>query len=233
MWQVITMGLALGFVSSFHCIGMCGPLVLALPVQALPRVRAIASILLYHSGRVGTYTLLGVLFGVAGRHIFMAGLQRLISIAIGVCILLVVIAGKFARQRTGALPGFFNLLKTLMQKLWLKTSLLNFTLLGALNGLLPCGMVYFALAASLSLGSVFSSALFMFSFGAGTLVLMLALHYFGSRYITAAVRGKIRRAMPVIMAFAGLLLIIRGLNLGIPFISPNLGKSAQDVISCH
>lgn len=234
MWAVITAGIALGFVSSFHCVGMCGPLVLALPVQGLPPAFKKAAILLYHFGRLATYTILGLLIGLAGRHIFIAGYQRLISIVVGVGILLIVIINRVITKHPSSVSYlFFNVLKKYIQKLWGKTSLLNFTLLGALNGLLPCGMVYFALATCLSFGSALNSTVFMFAFGSGTLVLMLTLHFLGSRYISLAVRNKMRKAVPFMLALAGVLLVFRGLNLGIPYLSPNIGTSPSNIVTCH
>ncbi|HVX52128.1 MAG TPA: sulfite exporter TauE/SafE family protein [Chitinophagaceae bacterium] len=233
MWQAITMGITFGFVSSFHCIGMCGPLVLALPVQTLPPAKRRAAIFLYHIGRIATYTMLGIIFGIVGRHIFMAGFQRVLSISAGVLILAVLAGGKIFAARVNTFGWFFNVLQKNIQRLWQKASIGNFILLGSLNGLLPCGMVYFALASALSFGSITGSMLFMAGFGSGTLVLMLALHYFGSGYISLTVRNKMRRAVPIVLIFTGVLLIFRGLNLGIPYLSPNIGGGHTGVISCH
>lgn len=228
------MGLSLGFISSFHCIGMCGPLVLALPVQTLAPNRRRAAVILYHAGRVATYTLLGVIFGFVGRHVFIAGFQRTVSITMGALILAVIAGDKlFARRRVFAFSWFFGILQKNIQKLWQKASVTNFILLGSLNGLLPCGMVYFALATALSFGTLTGSTLFMAAFGAGTLVLMLALHYFGGGYISLAVRNNIRKAVPVLLAFTGVLLIFRGLNLGIPYLSPDIGSGHAPAIPCH
>lgn len=228
------MGISFGFVSSFHCIGMCGPLVLALPVQTLPPNRRIAAIVFYHLGRIITYTLLGAIFGLAGRHLFIAGFQQSVSIITGAIILSIIIWGQISSGSIAANSNFFfkNISKYIY-KLWAKMSIINCLLLGALNGLLPCGMVYFALATSLTFGTLSGSTLFMFSFGSGTLLLMFSLHYFGSRYINIAIRNKMRKAVTVLLAFTGILLILRGLNLGIPFISPNLGSAHSAGLECH
>jgi sulfite exporter TauE/SafE len=234
MWQVFIAGASLGMVSSFHCVGMCGPLLMALPVHSLPARLQKAAVAVYHAGRLGIYTLLGALFGIAGRHIYMAGLQQWLSIGMGVIILLILLVpGLMKKTLWQPASIFFSFLQTSIQRLWQKTSIPNFLLLGALNGLLPCGMVYFALAAALNAGNITGSTLFMLAFGLATLPLLVAARYIGSRIITLRLRNTMRRSIPLAMAGVGILLVLRGLNLGIPYISPYLGKQAVDVISCH
>lgn len=227
-------GASLGLVSSFHCVGMCGPLLMALPVHSLPLQLQKMAVAVYHIGRLSTYALLGALFGMAGRHIYMAGLQQWVSISMGVLILLFVLLQRVIKKPVWQ-PGMvlFGFLQKHIQRLWQKTSVPNFLLLGMLNGLLPCGMVYFALAAALNAGGVAGSTLFMLGFGLATLPLLGAVHYLGNRFVTLRVRNAMRKSIPLVMACVGLLLVLRGLNLGIPYISPYLGKQAGDVISCH
>ncbi len=234
MWQAVIMGISFGFVSSFHCIGMCGPLVLALPVQTLPLNLRPPAIIFYHTGRVITYTLLGVIFGLAGRHLFIAGFQQSISIITGTLILSIIIWRQITGKNISAGSNFFfKGLHKYVCRLWAKISVINCLLLGAVNGLLPCGMVYFALATSLTFGALSKSIFFMLSFGFGTLFLMFSLHYFGSRYVNMAMRNKMSKAVPVLLAFTGTLLILRGLNLGIPFISPDMGRAPSSAVICH
>lgn len=140
MWQVLIAGASLGLVSSFHCVGMCGPLLMALPVHSLPPQLRKLAIVVYHTGRLSTYVLLGALFGMAGRHIYMAGLQQWVSISMGLLVLLVVLLQKIIKTPVWQ-PGrvFFSFLQKHIQRLWQKTSIPNFLLLGMLNGLLPAG----------------------------------------------------------------------------------------------
>jgi sulfite exporter TauE/SafE len=232
MWQVIAAGLMFGFVSSFHCVGMCGPLVLALPVQALAAAKRFAAVTLYHAGRVLTYVVLGCVFAFAGHRIYLAGFQRILSVSAGAVMLVAVIWGAVLAKRGSAI-SFFPVSKSYITKLWGKTSLGNFVMLGVINGLLPCGMVYFALITSLSFSAAASGVLFMLCFGAGTLLLMVGLHYFGSGYLKASLRNNIRRFVPYFIAFAGVLMVFRGLSLGIPFISPRIATAPAQAISCH
>ena len=90
---------------------------------------------------------------------------------------------------------------------------------GILNGFLPCGMVYMALTASLASGGIWQSATFMALFGLGTLPFMFAIVLLGN-LMTTAFRIKILKFVPVMMIVLGGLFILRGLELGIPYISP-------------
>ena len=225
----------LGLISSFHCVGMCGPLAIAVPVQHLSPIAKRLAIMLYHTGRIITYTLLGLIFGVLGRHIFIAGFQEKASLVLGSIILFVVIYQRLSRNSyTPPFVQYFtDKLQDIMRKLWGQHSSFSSFLLGMTNGLLPCGMVYFALAGALSSASITGSVLFMALFGLGTLPLMLSVHFLGTSYFTASFRSKARELVPVFIGCMGVLLILRGLNLGIPFISPYLGNEAGKVISCH
>jgi sulfite exporter TauE/SafE len=100
------------------------------------------------------------------------------------------------------------------------------------NGLLPCGMVYIALAATLSLPQISQSVVFMALFGAGTLPAMMLVGYAG-QMIKPDVRKSFQKAVPVFIALMGVVLILRGMNLGIPFISPELTHAAGAAINCH
>lgn len=236
MWQVIISALSLGFVSSFHCVGMCGPIALALPVYDIKGTAGkTLAVVLYHTGRIVTYALLGLIFGLLGRQLYIAGLQQWFSIVAGAIILLVIIQQQFLRKY--AAPGLaqklFYKIQGYIRYVWGKTTLFKFIFIGMLNGLLPCGMVYFALAATLSLSTVQQSVLFMAVFGAGTLPLMAGVHFFGVKYLSIGARNKLRKAVPVFMASVGLLLILRGLNLGIPFLSPYIGRNPGQAIICH
>ncbi|WEK33863.1 MAG: sulfite exporter TauE/SafE family protein [Candidatus Pseudobacter hemicellulosilyticus] len=234
MEAVILAGLTLGLVSSLHCVGMCGPLALALPVQHLGAGRQLLSMFLYNTGRVITYSLLGLLFGLAGRHIYLAGFQQWFSIALGAAILVITLQHYFFQHRLQPqwLQVIYMKVHFIMGKALLSKGPLAFLLMGMANGLLPCGMVYLAIAGALSTSELTHSVLFMALFGAGTLPAMLALSLGGFR-INIGVRQQLKKAMPYIMVGMAVVLILRGMNLGIPFISPVLAGAPQDAIHCH
>lgn len=234
MWPVITAAGLLGLMSSAHCIGMCGPLAMSLPVYHLSKTGQLLSMLLYHSGRIITYSVLGLLFGLAGRGLYLAGFQQWFSIATG--IIMIVLAVYYFLGRSNGYPkwvqSWYLPLQSLMGELLKKTNTISFLLLGMANGLLPCGMVYIAIIGAIGLSDPIQSAGFMFFFGLGTFPAMFLMSWFGIR-ISIDVRLKLKRAVPFIIAAMGVILILRGMNLGIPFISPVLSTELSPAAGCH
>ena len=237
--------LTLGFFGSLHCIGMCGPLALALlptkqPTNGAPSswTRIASGSLLYNCGRVMTYALLGLLFGLFGSAARFAGLQQFLSIGTGVVILLWLVLPKYLTQRSEAKHHAAAVLANL--KLWLNRLLRSHRSaapfgVGLLNGLLPCGFVYLALAGALAQPSITRSMLFMALFGLGTMPAMLAI-MLPNGLLSSTRRGSLRRVLPVGTAIVAVLLIVRGLALGVPYISPKLASSpaAQTAApACH
>jgi sulfite exporter TauE/SafE len=232
--EAITGGLILGAFSSLHCIGMCGPLALALPVQHLPVWQQRVAALMYNAGRIITYALFGLLFGIAGRGLYMAGFQQWLSIISGAVILVFII--NYYLLKKAWQPKWTLKLHGAVQQLMIKTLRTDrkeaYLLLGMVNGLLPCGMVYVALAAALNFREVQQSVLFMSAFGAGTIPLMLLLSIAGSSF-SFTIRGRIKKVVPYLMTVMAVLLILRGMNLGIPFISPVMAGEPAAAIPCH
>lgn len=232
--EAITGGLLLGAFSSLHCIGMCGPLALAIPVQHLPLWQQRVAAILYNVGRIVTYASFGLLFGLAGRGLYLAGLQQWISIITGAVILLFII--NYYLLKKAWQPKWTLKLHTGVQQLMIRTLHANgkaaYVLLGMVNGLLPCGMVYVAIAAALNFRAVEQSVLFMSAFGAGTLPLMFLLSILGSSF-SFTIRTRIKKVVPYLMTVMAVLLILRGMNLGIPFISPVMASEPAAAINCH
>lgn len=233
MIEAITAGLILGAFSSLHCIGMCGPLALALPVQHLSMWQQRFAAFIYNAGRMLTYSILGLLFGMLGRSIYIAGFQQWLSIISGAVILVFLFQYYFLHQTWQ--PKWVQQLQLFVQTKMislLQTKKKNiFLFLGMLNALLPCGMVYVALATAVNFTELELSTLFMAAFGAGTLPLMLMLSIAGNS-LSFPFRKNIRKAIPYLMTAMALLLILRGMNLGIPFISPLLARAPGEVIIC-
>lgn len=235
MWQLIISAFALGLFSSFHCVGMCGAIAFSLPVKHLGQAKKIAGVVLYNLGRITTYSTIGLLFGLMGRQLYIAGLQQWFSIIAGIIIILAVLQYIFKKPLMH-LPGF-NRIQLLIQNLigrFLRArNISELFLLGMANGLLPCGLVYFAVMGAMATGSTLNAVLFMALFGLGTLPAMLLFGYFGMS-INVAVRNRMKQAVPYFLTVMGMLLILRGLGLGIPYISPVLPNAMQaDAISCH
>jgi sulfite exporter TauE/SafE len=220
--------LALGFVGSLHCAGMCGPLALALPVTGHSVAGFAVGRVAYNLGRLVTYTSLGLLFGFIGQTLLVAGLQRWVSIGLGVALLLgLVVSRKLALS--APIVRLLGRLKLAMSG-WLQTRTLTaLAVLGGLTGLLPCGLVYVACAGAAATDHWHQGALYMFLFGLGTVPMMLGIGLSG-RLLQGSLRIKLRHLVPVSVLVLGALLILRGLSLGIPYLSPDLSHGA---CSCH
>jgi uncharacterized protein len=219
----------LGAVGSLHCAGMCGPLALALPVGGGGTGLFVLGRVAYNLGRVVTYCVLGLLFGLVGHSLLLAGVQRWASIALGVALLAGLLTSrKLALWRP--LTAFVERLKCRMSSLLRQRSLSALAVLGLLNGLLPCGLVYVACAAATSTSSAVDGAQYMVAFGVGTVPMMLAISLTG-RLVPMNLRLQLRKAIPVSVFLLATLLILRGMSLGIPFISPDLNGASPSC--CH
>jgi sulfite exporter TauE/SafE len=216
--------LTIGFLGSFHCIGMCGPIALALPVPKSSNIIFFSGRVLYNAGRLIAYGLMGLLFGFLGKGFVVWGYQQSLSIALGVIILvLLFIPAKYKNKFLGMniILKVTEPLKRLIGSLFKRNNLLSFLLIGFLNGFLPCGFVYIGLAGAIAAGSPVTGMLFMILFGLGTVPAMLAVSLFG-KLINLNIRRKISRAVPVFAFMLALIFILRGMNLGIPYLSPKM-----------
>lgn len=228
--------LLFGIISSFHCVGMCGPIALVLPVDRSNNTRKVIQIMLYHIGRLTSYAMLGLFFGLLGKGLHLAGLQQQLSIIIGVLmILLVLIPEKKMVQYNFSKPVFRLISKVkshMGTQLKRKTPDALFTI-GLLNGFLPCGMVYAALFGAIAMQNEVLGVLYMILFGIGTIPMMSAVVYV-SGFLTIPVRNKIQKIIPVVVILLGCLFIMRGLGIDIPFISPsNMSLFVQADPHCH
>lgn len=220
--MVYLSALTLGLIGSFHCIGMCGPIALAIPLKTSSWLARITGGVIYNVGRAITYALMGVVFGLLGRGLVMSGFQQWVSVIMGAIMILSVITPSLYKNRFNAEKGIFSFVgkvKLSLGKLFTQRSYGSLFLIGLLNGLLPCGLVYVAIAAAIATGSSVGGGLFMFIFGLGTLPMMLAISLIGN-LITLELRKKITRLIPYAIVFIGVLFVLRGLSLGIPFLSP-------------
>ncbi len=98
--------------------------------------------------------------------------------------------------------------------------------IGMLNGLLPCGLVYMAIAGAIGTGGVAEGSLYMILFGLGTIPMLLSISLAGN-IMSIAVRKRINKLIPVLVVIVGVLFILRGLSLGIPYLSPPKQKIEQ------
>lgn len=230
--------LTLGFLGSFHCIGMCGPIAIALPLDRTSIFTKVVGSLAYNFGRMITYALFGGLFGLIGQSIAIAGYQQILSISLGVAILIMVLLPESLANKmriTRFIYSYVGKVKTRLAKLFRKSSYRSLFFIGSLNGLLPCGLVYLGIAGAIATGNSLSGSMFMAAFGLGTLPAMLGVSLAGS-WISVGLRSKIRKAVPVFVGIMAVMLILRGMNLGIPYISPKAEVTAEGCVKhscCH
>ena len=213
--------LILGLISSLHCVAMCGPIVLLLPIDRSSKYKKIGHILCYHFGRFIAYGLLGVLFGMIGKGLSIAGFQQKLSIVAGICIILVALISEKRIMRIPLVQRYFLLIKSqLNQYLSKPKKARSITIIGFFNGLLPCAMIYGALFGALSMGAVYKSGIFMLVFGLGTLPL-LSLVFLISDSVKQVITLKFQNVLPLMAVIIGILLILRGAGLDVGMLSPS------------
>ena len=213
-------GFFLGLIGSLHCAGMCGPLALALPRSGASRISYAAGRLAYHLGRIATYCCMGLLFGTIGKTLLVVGVQRSASLALGIALLIGLFASRRARLWR-PITVFVDSLKSGMSHLLKRRSVVSLALLGMLNGFLPCGLVYVAAAGATATGSVPGGIGYMAAFGAGTVPMLVAIGLSG-KLVPPTLRLKLVKLVPASVFLLATLLILRGLSLGIPYLSPDL-----------
>jgi len=234
MMVFLLSALVMGAAGSLHCVGMCGPLALALPLKENQWAK-FAGTLLYNFGRAITYTILGIAFGLLGSSFKLFGMQQVLSIAMGVLIIIfLLLARLFVFKRADHfIQKWFLALRQKLGYFFKQKNYSSVFTIGLLNGLLPCGLVYMAAAAAITSASVWNSALFMLFFGLGTLPLMWSISFFGS-YFSINARVKLRKAYPYLMTLMACILIVRGLGLGIPYLSPSMVSDVHNIpTQCH
>ncbi len=225
-----------GLISSFHCIGMCGPIAMMLPVDRNNQAKKVTQIITYHLGRLFAYSTIGFIFGMLGKGFLLAGMQQKMSIFIGIAmILIILIPEKVVANYNFSKPIFkaISKIKTTLGSQFKNKSYKSLFTIGLLNGFLPCGMVYVALFGAIAMQSPTLGILYMVLFGLGTVPMMSSIVYLNS-FLTISIRNKIQKAIPYVAVFLGIVFILRGLGLGIPYISPsNMSLFVQQQPNCH
>jgi len=214
--------LVFGLLGSFHCVGMCGPIAFLLPLDRKHRYKRILQTSIYHLGRILSYALLGLLFGLVGKSIGFFGFQQQLSILIGIIMIITVLWPNKLLDRYQIMQPIYLIVgkvkNRLGQELKKKTLDMFFTL-GFLNGLLPCGLVYLAIFGALATGNPWQGSLYMIFFGLGTIPLMTTAIYLGN-FLNQKIKQQIVRIIPVFVIIIGILFILRGSGLGIKYVSP-------------
>ena len=232
LWSAILFGL----LGSFHCLGMCGPIALMLPIDRKNRVKGFFQMMSYHSGRLFTYSIIGLLFGILGTGFHLLGFQQQISILMGIVMILLIIFPKLGKKNAlnKKVSLFVFKVKNKLGKELQNKQNDTFFFIGFFNGFLPCGLVYMAVLGALTTTNIFNSVSYMFLFGLGTIPLISSILFIGN-FAKGNLRYYINKAIPVFVVSIGILFIIRGLGLDIPYLSPNpiIDTAINSVKSCH
>jgi sulfite exporter TauE/SafE len=226
---ILLSALVLGVMGSFHCAGMCGPIAIALPLHGNTISQKFFGGALYNFGRTITYGLMGALFGLLGQGLGMIGFQQMISVIMGTIMIISVLFPALFNNQFRLNKGWFSFVGKLKKSIGEMFSIRSFSSLffiGLLNGLLPCGLVYMAIAGAIGTGNAAEGTLYMILFGLGTIPMLLTISLAGNM-MNLAIRRKINKLIPVLVVVVGLLFILRGLSLGIPYLSPEKQKIEQ------
>ena len=215
---------------------MCGPIAMMLPVDRSNEAKKVTQIITYHIGKLTAYGLLGLIFGILGRSFYLAGMQQQLSIIVGVLMILVaLIPEKVFAKYNFSKPVYriITKVKSSLGQQFKNKSYKSLFTIGLLNGFLPCGMVYVALFGAIAMQSVSLSVLYMILFGIGTIP-MLTIVVYVSNLMSFSFRGIMQKAIPLVAVLIGMLFIIRGLGLDIPYLSPsNMSLFVQPEANCH
>ena len=228
--------LIFGLISSLHCIGMCGPIAMMLPVDRNNPAKKVIQIMIYHLGRLTAYASLGLIFGILGKGFYMAGIQQQLYIVVGILMITIaIVPEKVFMKYNFSKPVYRAISKvksSLGSQFKRKSPDALFTI-GLLNGFLPCGLVYAALFGAIAMPNLTLSISYMLLYGLGTIPMMSAV-VFISNIFSLSLRNKLQKIIPVVAVFIGILFIIRGLGLDLAYLSPsNTNLFVKANASCH
>jgi sulfite exporter TauE/SafE len=215
---------------------MCGPIAMMLPVNRDNQAKKVTQILTYHLGRLSAYASIGLVFGMVGRGLYLAGFQQKMSIFIGAAMILVVLIPERVFTKYNFSKPVFRFISKLKSRLgsqFKNKSYKSLFIIGFLNGFLPCGMVYVALFGAIAMQNELFGVLYMILFGLGTVPMMSAVVYL-NLFLSVPVRNKIQKIIPIFAIIIGILFVFRGLGLGIPYLSPSdMSLFVQSSPNCH
>jgi sulfite exporter TauE/SafE len=227
LWPAFILGLA----GSLHCAGMCGPLALAVPHARGVGSAFVLSRVAYNAGRLATYGLLGAVFGVVGMTFALAGLQRWASIGAGAAIIIGLLTSTRGTMNV-TISKFVLRIRSKLGVLLRQRTLSSAFLFGMLNGLLPCGLVYVACAGAVAAGGWVGGMAYLLTFGLGTVPMMLSIGLM-AKLMRAGTRLRLQKMVPVCLVVLGFSLVLRGMSLGIPYVSPKLSDQGVHCPACN
>lgn len=229
----LSMALLMGLTGSLHCAGMCGPIVWVMPFGMMSGFKKWLGITLYHIARISVYAAMAVVLH-SFRHLFQPQWQQNISIALGVVLLVIGFISFIPNHSIKISLPWAGFVKIQLGRFIGNPSLFSLTMAGLLNGLLPCGLEYMALSSTVTAPTTTQAVVLMYAFGLGTVPMMVGITILKNR--TGYLRfNHIRKLVPVMMFVFGALFVVRGMNLGIPYLSPKVTVEQNEVKAscCH
>lgn len=209
----------IAFLGSFgHCIGMCGGIVITYSSAKIDNqwsklMQGMAH-LIYSFGRITTYVMLGAIFGaIGGVAQFNGYTTAALTIFAGIFMILAGLSLLGKLEFLTKLEHSFSQTKwyqNIFRQVLRSKSLYSFYILGLLNGLLPCGLVYFFAVTAASTGSPFWGAVVMFIFGLSTIPALFSLGFFTQLLSHGTFRKVMMNLAAIIVILFGLYTIYRG-----------------------
>jgi sulfite exporter TauE/SafE len=219
-----------GTFTGFHCAGMCGPIVWIMPFQLFSGLKRVFAIALYHVGRISVYALLALVLH-SFRNLFDPKIQQYISIVLGSILLVTGVLSFFSSGSFAIKLPWAEFVKKQLGKVIGQPRLGAITAAGILNGMLPCGLVYMALSASMTVGSSGQAAGLMYFFGIGTMPMLVSITLLKHK-VQFLRLNQVKRLVPIVVFGFGCLFVLRGMNLGIPYLSPKVVVAQNGIHSC-
>lgn len=219
--NIVFIAFSLGLVTNLHCIGMCGPIAMALPLNRKSKLTVTGGVISYSLGRSFGYTSMGIVVGIIGLSASLLGILQGLSILSGILIILLV-WGTYYKGK-GKSTWFHRIVMRAMSRFLKGKPAKTPQLIGIgfINAFLPCGMVYVALVSALNTGSIQNAMTYMFFFGLGTLPIFIFLGVLKDFFAKQFFFNR-KVVLASLISIVGLFMILRGLNLGIPLISPKI-----------
>lgn len=216
----------LGLASSFHCMGMCGPIAMALPLNRSSRLTQFGGLLSNNLGRITSYSILGLVFGSIGFSLNLYHFFQMASIVVGMIMIIIAWRRQLLKHVEFSSSFIQKWISSKMGTLLASKSSFKLFGIGMLNGFLPCGMIFLALSSALLAENAVESAAVMAIFGLGTFPGLILVGYFAHQ-LSISIRQQMKKAFPYIMTLVGVLVILRGANLGIPYLSPKIEENKR------
>lgn len=219
--------LLMGFLGSLHCAGMCGPIMMILPFRNMHSWKKVLGITLYHFGRISVYAAMGLALH-SFRLLFHPAWQQGISLTLGALMLLFGLSTFIANRISIQLP-WTGFVQKMAPKFMGRTSFPALFTAGILNGLLPCGLVYMALSMATVAPDSTSAAFRMYAFGLGTIPALVTITLLQRRIFAGGL--SLKKFVPIGLLVLGSLFLVRGMNLGVPYLSPSVEVKGTEVKS--